>query len=151
MRCPSSFSSTAIALNVPPGEFSSIPFSLIVIELTFVTNSYNMKYVVWTKLKENTYDLKRVKVLCGWDQIVGKFLQFWKTWIKPSCRKIVGKYLRFENNESFMWMEPNRTENSTDWKMWIEPRVKVLCAWDQIVGKMLQFERCGLNQVVGKS
>ena len=29
--------------------------------------------------------------------------------------------------------------------------VKVLFAWDQIVGKLLQFEGCGLNQVLGKS
>ena len=67
-----------------------------------------------------------------------KIPTIWKIRIELNCRKIptiwkewkffcglghiVGKFLRFEKSESFIWwIKPNRRKIYTIWKMWIEP------------------------------
>ena len=128
----------------------------------------------------NFHDLKRVKILIR--LYCRKIPTIWKIWIELNCRKIptiwkqwiqkfwfglglnqiVGKFIRFENNEIFYVDGPNRSGNiPTIWRMWTEPKCrkiptiwkqwKFLCGSDRIVAwKFLQSEGCELNQSVGK-
>ena len=55
-------------------------------------------FMDWATLYENSYDLKRVKVLYGGlNRIVGKFIQFERC----GLNQVVGKFLRFEKSERF--------------------------------------------------
>ena len=129
-------------------------------------------------MQENFYDLERVKVLI-WPNCrkiptnrkvcielnCRKIPTIWKMWIELTCKflcgldHIVGKFLRFEMSDSFMWgIKQNRRKIHTVWKMWIEPRCRnIPTIWkewkfwfDQIVRKFLQFEKCVLNWIVEK-
>ena len=77
-----------------------------------------------------------------------KIPTIWKEWKFFFCGlgHIVGKFLRSEKSESFIWrIKPNRRKNYIIWKMCIEPRCrKIPTIWkewkfwsDQIVGKFL--------------
>ena len=58
----------------------------------------------------------------------------WKKW-KFWYDQIVGKYLRFEKSENFMWIGQNHRKIATIWKMWIERRCR------KILEKYLRFEK----------
>ena len=58
-------------------------------------------------------------------------------WIGPNCRKIPTIWK--------IWIELNCGKLPTIWKEWT-----FVNGFDQIVGKFLQFEICGLNWILGK-
>ena len=99
----------------------------------------------WTKVQENFYDLKRVKVLirpnCRKLPTIGKICielkcrkipTIWKMWIELTCRKIPTIWkIRIELNcRKIVGKIP------TIWKEW-----KFFCGLGHIVWKFLRFEK----------
>ena len=103
----------------------------------------------------------------GYDYTIWKE---WKFWVEQIVNFDVNwiKFVQFEKSESLYVDSTNCRKIPTIWKMCIElncrkiptilkicegkllwlydlKRVKFLCGFDQIVGKFLQFEICGLN------
>ena len=74
------------------------------------------------------------------NQVVGRLYDLKKSEIFV-LNRIAGKHLRSDTiwkSEMLMWIGPNCRKIPTIWKICIE----------QIVGKILRFERWGLNQIV---